>query len=169
MDEVGSPPTEARRRIRRVPVVVVVATVCVLVVLVAVFGYGRWKSSTVADDDLVMVVRHSQVVDVLAPGMTTARVDVTVQNPTSVPLTVSEASLGGFAQTVSTMLDAHGSADLSLHVQVACSDRPRLLPMVATLTVAKSGGPAQVLSVRMVEDGTADALLAQCRQKVYGS
>jgi hypothetical protein len=167
MDEVDAQASEAPRRSRLVPAVI--ATGCVVLVLVAVFGYARWRSSTVHDEDLVMVVRHAQVVDVLAPGTTTAQIDVTVQNPTSVPVTVTGASLGGFVQSASTTVDAHGSADLSLHVQVICSDQPRLLPMVATLTVAQSGEPARAVSVRMVEKGTAEALMAQCRQKVYGS
>jgi hypothetical protein len=45
---------------------VLVAVGCVLLVIIADLGYSRWRSSTVGDGDLVLVVRQAHVADVLA-------------------------------------------------------------------------------------------------------
>jgi hypothetical protein len=160
----GSPVATQRRGL-----LVLVAAACLLIVVAAVVGYGHWRTSTVADGDLVMVVRHSQVLEVLAPGAMTAQVDVTIENTTGNALEVTEASLGGFGQPVSASLAAHGSADLPLHVQVFCSDQPRLLSMEGTVTVAAPDGGSKVVAARVVESGTADELMAECKQKMYGT
>ena len=148
---------------------VLVAAACVLLVVGADLGYGRWRASAgVGDGDLVLLVRQAHVVDLLAPGMTSARVDATVENATSTPVTVTAASFAGFAQVVSASVPAHGSAPLTLLVQVACSSGSPPLSTAATLTVAAPGGAPLQVTAHVVESGTADQLMAECRQKALG-
>ncbi len=162
----AEPGSRGRRKL------VLVAVGCVLLVVIADLGYSRWRASrVVGDGDLVFVVRQAHVVDVLAPGMTVARVDVTVENPTSTPVTVTAASFGGFAQPVTVRVPAGGSAPLALRVEVPCDSGSRSPPLstAATLTVAPPDGAARVVTVLVVESGTADQLRRECLQKVNGT
>jgi hypothetical protein len=103
--------------------------------------------------------------------MVSARVDVTVENPTSTPVTVTAASFGGFAQPVAVMVPAHGSAPLALRVEVACDSGSQSPPLstAATLTVVPPDGVTRVVTASVVESGTADQLRSECHQKWYGT
>jgi len=109
------------------------------------------------------------VVDVLAPSMTSGRVDATVENTTDSQVTVTVASFSGFQQPVSLTIPAKGSADIAFRLQVACEGGAEPPTMAATLTVATDGGTAHEVHARVVESGTADQLMGECRERFYGS
>jgi hypothetical protein len=94
----------------------------------------------VQDGDLSLVVDQGQVVDILAPAQVAVRVEGTLKNPADDPVTVSAASLGGFAQPLSVTVPAHGSAPVTLTLQVSCDTKTQPPPSMATTLTVSAGG-----------------------------
>jgi hypothetical protein len=148
---------------------VVVAVVAGALAVAAISTLARDSGpAPVADGDLVLTVHQAQVVDVLAPAMTSARVDATVQNTSAESVTITAASIAGYLQTVEMTIPAGASADVALRLQVSCGYQQPAPSTATTLTIEGDDGTTSQVRARVVAPGAADRLLTQCHQRVYG-
>ncbi len=163
--EWGRPDQPAQGWGRLVVVAVVAGALAVAAVTALAHDSGP---APVADGDLVLTVHQAQVVDVLAPSMTSARVDATVQNTSADSVTITAASMAGYLQTIAMTIPAGASADVALRLQVSCGYQQPPPSTATTLTIEGDDGTTSEVRARVVAPGAADRLLTQCHQRVYG-